>query len=162
MKNMCSMHEKLGAYHDGELDAAAQQQMEIHLSQCPSCMVELASLRAMSQLFSAVPEPRLSQISMHRLYRKADYAMEEGLLRFARVLSGIAAVILVAASAGLIYRNSYSSEPQQPQVIPVAATDTAPWVEPVIASDSDSVTIAASSPAAETYLTEAGLTNEGF
>jgi anti-sigma factor RsiW len=35
----------LSAYLDGELDAAAREQVESHLAACPICAVELESLR---------------------------------------------------------------------------------------------------------------------
>src|SRR5580698_7382453 len=121
----CDFKNKIGAYHDGELDPAVCDKVEMHLAECPVCMAELIGLKAMSQLFAAMPEPRLSQITMHRLHNRAEGAMEEGLIRYARVLSGIAACILVAASAGLIYRNISLSNIAAPAQ-PVVAVSEAP------------------------------------
>src|SRR5579862_5158352 len=101
----CNQSDKIGAYHDDELDCAARQQMEIHISQCEACAAELASLKAMTQLLS-ISQPHLSQISEHRLHNKLQSTMDEGIVKFARILSGIAAVILLASSVGLVYRNS--------------------------------------------------------
>ena len=119
-------------------------------------MAELASLKAMSQLL-LIAQPRLSQMSEHRLHNRAQRAMDEGLVRFARIVSGIAAVILVAASAGLVYRNSHMGDAGTPNNTMVASSTEVnpPWVEVPVATDNEATLIAQSSPVAVYYLSDA-------
>jgi anti-sigma factor RsiW len=160
MMTACSYSDKVGAYHDGELDPSARMQMEIHISHCRTCAAELASLKAMSQLLT-VAQPRLSQMSAHRLHNRAQMAMDEGLVRFARVVSGIAAVILVAASAGLVYRSSQAQmlspgmTPANTVAVAASTEVNPPWVEVPVATDNDATLIAESSPVAVYYLSDA-------
>jgi len=89
--------------------------------------------------------PRLSQIGLYRLHNRVDQAMEAGVLRIVRVLSAIAACVLVAGSAWLIRaREDRAVE----NTMPVAP----PWADVVEASDSPSG--AYSTPAAAWYLAD--------
>ncbi len=47
----------LGAYYDGELPEARRQQVEEHLSGCPTCRAELEELRKLSSLLQEAPAP---------------------------------------------------------------------------------------------------------
>jgi anti-sigma factor RsiW len=152
MRN-CECSEKIGPYHDGELDSTSMREVEEHLRNCPACAAELADLRAMSQWLAAAPIPRLSQMSVHRLHNKTNAAMDEGLLRFARILSGIAACVLVASSAALLHRGTQVTP--QPVVTAQASVELPPWVETAVSTDTDSSAMASSSPAAAWYLTDA-------
>ena len=42
--------EWLGAYHDGELGAAAARKIEAHLAECGACRAELEEIRRLSDL----------------------------------------------------------------------------------------------------------------
>ncbi len=90
------------------------------------------------------PSPKLSQIGLYRLHNQVDQAMEEGVLRIVRVLSAIAACVLVAGSAWLVMTRDRTVE----SVTPVAP----PWADVVEASDSPSG--AYSTPAAAWYLAD--------
>jgi anti-sigma factor RsiW len=105
---------QLHAYHDGELDAAAVQQLESHLAQCASCAAELRSLRAMSHLMrQSIPMAEISADALARLHAEVDHTMDSSLLPLARSFVGIAAVILIAATAGLwLMRPLHASAPQ--------------------------------------------------
>ena len=94
----CPFSQQLGAYHDGELDAQGRAAVERHLQQCSVCAAELAQLRALSGLFASAQQPRLSQISMHRLHRRVDVIMDEGIVRIARFTSAAAAAVLLVCS----------------------------------------------------------------
>src|SRR5271163_2413992 len=100
----CPFNEQISAFHDDEVDDAHRAEIQAHLRDCPSCAAELDRLQAMSRLLMAAPEMRLSQIGLHRLHRRVDQAMEEGLLRFVRVFNAIAACVLVAGSAWLLMK----------------------------------------------------------
>jgi len=141
----CPFNNHLEAFYDGEVDDSRRSEIEFHVRQCPSCSEELARLQAMSRMISSAPSPKLSQIGLYRLHNQVDQAMEEGVLRIVRVLSAIAACLLVAGSAWLMRtRESRAVESSMP-VAP-------PWADVVEASDSPSG--AYSTPAAAWYLAD--------
>jgi anti-sigma factor RsiW len=107
----CDFCQRLGAYYDGELDAAARAEVERHLRACGVCTDRLAQLRGMSDMFAAAPVPRLSQISMHRLHTNLDLLLDRGLLRLARVLSAVAASVLLFGSTWLVMNSATRSGP---------------------------------------------------
>jgi anti-sigma factor RsiW len=143
----CGFENKIAAYHDGELDAAQRANVEMHLSQCEDCRRALSELRAMAGLLATSEQPRLSQISRFRLHRSVDAAMEQGLLRLAWMMSGIAASVLLLGSAWLMKVND-SAQAQAPAEAP-------PWVSVSLASSRDPVVRDAASPAAQWYLADA-------
>ncbi|MGA2439826.1 MAG: hypothetical protein ABSH08_02610 [Tepidisphaeraceae bacterium] len=140
----CPTSEQLSAFHDGEIDEIRWLEIERHLRQCPLCAAELERLRTMSRLVETAPAARLSPIGLHRLHRRVNQAMEEGLLRFVRVLNTIAACLLIAGSAWLMVKTRADQTVESP--MPAAP----PWVDVV----SDSPSGAASTPAAAWYLAE--------
>ncbi|MGD0539903.1 MAG: zf-HC2 domain-containing protein [Tepidisphaeraceae bacterium] len=141
----CPFSEHLEAFYDGELDESRRSEVVSHLPQCPSCTEELGRLQAMSRMLLSGSSPRLSQIGLYRLHNRVDQAMEAGVLRIVRVLSAIAACVLVAGSAWLIRaREDRAVE----NTMPVAP----PWADVVEASDSPSG--AYSTPAAAWYLAD--------
>jgi anti-sigma factor RsiW len=140
----CPSNIRLEAYYDGELSEPDRSEIERHLPQCPSCVQELAHLQAMSRMLSSVSTPKLSQIGLYRLHNQLDQAMEEGVLRIVRVLSAIAACVLVVGSAWLVMTRDRAVE----NATPVAP----PWADVVEATDSPSG--AYSTPAAAWYLAD--------
>jgi predicted anti-sigma-YlaC factor YlaD len=54
------VHNKLGAYLDGELTRRDQIEIESHLSTCQACRNELEELRAVSHLLHASPAPEFT------------------------------------------------------------------------------------------------------
>ena len=89
---------------------------------------------------------RLSQIGLHRLHRRVDQAMEEGLLRFVRVFNAIAACVLVAGSAWLLMKT------RDDRAVENTTPAAPPWVD--VADVSDSPSGAYSTPAAAWYLAD--------
>jgi anti-sigma factor RsiW len=140
---VCPFNEQISAFHDGEVDHVRRAEIEQHLRDCPSCAAELDRLQAMSRLLMAAPSARLSQIGLHRLHRRMDQAMEEGLLRFVRVFNAVAACVLVAGSAWLLM-----------QTREVRTVETTPAAPPWVDVASDSSTGAYSTPAAAWYLAD--------
>jgi len=144
----CPSSEKLEAYYDDELAGEARLAIERHLSECAQCEAALARLRAISSAFGA-EEPKLSQISRHRLHLKVDQLLtegrtiERGLARIAWMLSGMAASVLLIGSAWL------ARAKDAPQAAPP------PWVGVAsLTSDTTDASArdAAATPAAEWYL----------
>ncbi|MGD0388765.1 MAG: zf-HC2 domain-containing protein [Tepidisphaeraceae bacterium] len=144
----CPTSEQLSAFHDGEIDEVRRVEIERHLRQCPLCGAEMERLQAISRLLGAAPAAKLLPIGLHRLHRRVDQAMEEGLLRFVRVLNTIAACVLIAGSACLMVKTRENQTVQSP--MPAAP----PWVGVDVAETSDSPSGAASTPAAAWYLAE--------
>ena len=142
----CEFKQFLMAYHDGALDEARRAQIERHLPQCPACAAELGQFRSLSRFIeTSVSLPAgLSQIARHRLHQRIDAAMDDGLLRAARIVSAIAACVLAGCSIALLRSNPISPAPP-------------PWVEVAAQTDSSagSATAEASTPAAVWYLASA-------
>src|SRR5690242_333809 len=113
----CPTIQELEAFFDGELSAARSAEIRTHLLSCAACSAELARVQAAAQLFRDAPAPRLSQISLHRLHANLETVMrgeresEQGVLRIARLLSAVAACIVVAGSLWLTHMQS--SAPKQ-------------------------------------------------
>jgi anti-sigma factor RsiW len=143
----CPTSQQLSAFHDGEVDESLRGEIEAHLRACASCAAELSKLEAMSRLFSpAGSGSRLSQIGLHRLHRRMDQAMEEGFLRFVRVLNAVAACVLVAGSAWLLMKT------RDARAVESATPAAPPWVD--VVNVSDSPTGVYSTPAAAWYLAD--------
>jgi len=142
-----TIHEQLQAYHDGELAAVEREAFERHLAACEPCNAELGRLRALSGFFAATARPRLSQIAAHRVQRRVEEMMQRGVLRVARILAAVAACVVLGGSLRLM---------QQMKKAPEAAP---PWVDVGVdvasASDADSNSRDAGTPAARWYLADA-------
>jgi anti-sigma factor RsiW len=143
---ICPFSPELEAYHDGELPPPRHQAIERHLPQCPVCVSELAELASTSELLASSPRTGLSQIALHRLHRKVDDLMEEGMLRLIRVLSAVAASVLVVGSAWLVRGHQSAVENSAP-IAP-------PWADVAMSSDLETSSGAYSTPAAAWYLAD--------
>jgi predicted anti-sigma-YlaC factor YlaD len=98
----CEQNHLLSAYLDGELSAADAQRVDEHLASCPACSAELDDLRAVGRLMGMARQSKLGEPSddvmdrlrmhVHQLVDTSDY----GLLRIARLFSGLAATVLIA------------------------------------------------------------------
>jgi anti-sigma factor RsiW len=141
--SQCTISQQLGLYLDGELDARGRATVERHLQECAPCRAELADLSAISRLIAQAPQPRLSQISLHRLHARTDAVMEEGLVRLARIMQAVAASVLIAGSAWLM------------RAAPVTQTPAQASVATVIPAAWDTRTEETATPAAAFYLADA-------
>lgn len=92
----CQYESRLDAYHDGELDAAASQQVEQHVAACETCARRLADLRAVSAAMAAYdPGPDITPLELARLHQTLEDADTGSLLRFSTVLATMAASVLI-------------------------------------------------------------------
>ncbi len=134
------------------MDAARATTVEEHIRQCPACAAELAQLRSMSQWFAEgadSPSLGLSQMSLHRLYAKTtEKTLDLGVLRAARWVSAMAAMVLVASGAWLMQIKS----PQAPAMTAQTPIATPPWVDVAVASYTESSSLDTNTPAAAWYL----------
>jgi anti-sigma factor RsiW len=144
----CTFSQQLGAYHDGELDAIRRGEVERHLAQCADCATALRQMQSMSGWLADAPAPHLSQISLRRVHRRVESVMDEGLLWTARVLSGIAAAVLIVGSIWLVHMGG------APRSTTAQVSTTPPWAGIPASSDAEMTTIATNTPAAQWYLAE--------
>ncbi len=115
MIQMCPNIPQISAYHDGELSGARREQIEQHLRVCPQCAAELEELRRLSrQLAEAAPRPALSIEAARRLHDHVDELTDRSVLHFAEILSGLAAVVMLAASLWTARPASVAAEPAAP------------------------------------------------
>jgi len=98
----CDQSHLLSPYLDGELPAAKAVMVRDHLAACAECAAEAEGLRAVGQLMgmarrSNIGEPSAQVMDRLRLHvqgliETSDY----GLLRIARLFTGLAASVLIA------------------------------------------------------------------
>lgn len=99
----CQYENELDAYHDGELSDQRRVTFEQHLAACPSCTSELAQMRRLTSLISAVPKRALPAAAREDLYALAPAVGEGVYLRIAEWTTALAASVLIAASVWLFY-----------------------------------------------------------
>ena len=96
----CDQTHLLSPYLDGELSPAEGDRVRAHVADCPACAAELDGLRAVGRLLSAArtgypadADEVMARLRLHvaDLVESAD----AGLLRIARVFTGVAASVLV-------------------------------------------------------------------
>jgi anti-sigma factor RsiW len=104
--NGCMFHPYIGPYHDGELDAETRERLESHLSICPRCAGELASLRGLSdRIASAVCRPDAESAAFQRIHAAIDQAADRNsgrqFMRTAGLLMALAASLLLVSGVWL-------------------------------------------------------------
>jgi len=98
----CEQNHLLSAYLDGELPAAEVERVSEHLATCPACAAEADELRALGRLMGMARRSDLGLPSddvMGRLREHVGQLVETteyGLLRIARLFTGLAATVLIA------------------------------------------------------------------
>jgi anti-sigma factor RsiW len=98
----CHEVENLSLFLDGELSAAEATRVQQHVTTCAGCAAELDELRAMTRLLSAarsssmggMPDEAMDRLRLH--VQGLIESTDAGLLRIARVFTGLAASILIA------------------------------------------------------------------
>ena len=133
----CPYTGQIGAHLDGELPADERRAVEAHLAgpSCAACAREMGEVRSLKALFAAAEYPALAGGSVERLHDRAEWLFERGTLRIARLLSGIAACLLIAGSLWLSQSKpphadmraevqpSSASYPQADPLIPAELTE---------------------------------------
>ena len=132
---VCEYSTQLSPYLDGELDADQRMVVEGHVRNCVACEVELRELRGLSRIFAAATGPFLSFKALARLHGHISEVEDEqeqadrtarGVLRITRVLTGIAACLLVAGSLWLS-RSRQQSPAESPTRVAEVPSTPAPW-----------------------------------
>lgn len=108
----CSSIPLVSAYYDGELSLARRAEFARHLASCSECMAELEELKNLSEAIAtrSLPPP-LSGEGLSRLHHHVDELTDRSLLRFAELLSGIAAAVLITALIWVAKPVRVSAEP---------------------------------------------------
>jgi anti-sigma factor RsiW len=165
------IREWLGAYLDGELNADRRAWVEDHLATCPACQAEMRSLRALSDLLHADPEPvfahdrrPLPVFSARRVEREGVY--RPGALRWVPlVLFGLWAFLQAAVLAsGLLLLGQAFFPLAAPAIFPGdASLLPLSWVDMLLTffgmgSLPAALASAAASPALKLLLLEIGIT----
>ncbi len=135
---VCEYSSQLGPYLDGELNAGQCTVLETHLRDCGDCDAELNELRGLSRLFAVAAGPFLSAGALAQFHHRVSELEDDQeqaertayrVLRITRILTGIAACLLVAGSLWLV-----RSREQAPTASPTkfveltpATTTQAPW-----------------------------------
>lgn len=99
----CSYISSIGAYHDGELRGDRLAEVERHLAGCARCAGELEELRALTRAIAADAVPGMSAQVMSELHDHVEeLTSERSDYRFAQLLSGIAAAVLIGVGGWLL------------------------------------------------------------
>ncbi len=134
----CPLDSQLDAYCDGELPSDQRAEIERHLETCAACTAQIEQIHGLSRAFAESTPPRLSQIGLHRLHARLDLLVDRGFIRLARVLSGVAASVLLFGTAWLVTHSrtptpapkpvDYSLMDWEEQSAPVAEPTPADWI----------------------------------
>jgi len=101
----------VGAYHDGELPEDRRIELERHLPGCEQCLAELDDLRQLSHMLASEHRPSMASAAAARFHRHVDAMTERSLVRFAELLSGVAAAVLLAAGVWSVQTSEVVAEP---------------------------------------------------
>jgi anti-sigma factor RsiW len=108
----CGFESRLDAFHDGELSAAERARVAEHVAGCASCGAALQQMQQMSLLLGSRREDVSTKVSAGELARlhaavdrqimRSRFQVDPSFWRTAGVLSGLAASVLIVASAWLM------------------------------------------------------------
>ncbi len=110
----CENQQQLSAYHDGELPAALEAEMQNHLRQCPACREELRRLQAMSAMLASASDDQAPPEAMARWKRSVRPARNRTVMRMTEMLSAAAAAILLVCSTMLWQQHSTPAGANKP------------------------------------------------
>lgn len=94
----CPFLNQLSAYHDGELDEAAREQVKQHLLTCPACREELTQLVSLSRLLEENLAFDISPATIAAVHERVDRQPSLGLQHWAEASAAVAATILLVCS----------------------------------------------------------------
>jgi len=128
----CDQTQHVQAYYDSEMIPADRAAFELHLRNCPACVLELDDFRRLSSHLAGASIPSLSKDALSRLHGVADVAEERGVLRLAEWLTAAAAAVLLIGVMGLFrHDNTHASAPDTWEQAAIAyPTDHDPTVGP--------------------------------
>src|SRR5262245_60097146 len=98
----CPQISSISAYHDGELNDTRRADVEAHLKNCAECAAELVELRRLSGLIAGEAVMAIPPEFTRKLHGQVDEMTDSSVLRFAQILSGIAAVLMIGVGGWLL------------------------------------------------------------
>jgi anti-sigma factor RsiW len=137
----CEYSARLDGYHDDELSDADARALKVHLDTCDSCRETLAELAEIRDAFRRLPEETMSSAALARAHAAAEASAEPlgsqadlSVTRFALLLTGLAASVMIIATAWL----QTTPEASLSQPVAVVETSAAPeWERVAITLDVD-------------------------
>lgn len=93
----CDQTTLVNRYADGEMSPEEAVAFESHLAGCDACAAELANIRSLSRRLDRWQTPELSAEGLKRMHRAIAVVQSRRVNRFAAALSGIAAMLALAA-----------------------------------------------------------------
>jgi anti-sigma factor RsiW len=118
----------LEAYVDGDLPAAEEERVGVHLDSCPSCAAELALARAIQSELRSLPLPDCPPEVLEKVRRAGRYKV----LSFARPerqpprpwrLAGAAALLAAAAGLSVFFLPPFLNDEPSPEEVARAAEE---------------------------------------
>jgi anti-sigma factor RsiW len=107
----CNFQPRLDAFFDGEMNAVDHATFRKHLENCSECSAALMQMERMSQVFAGMREQAAEDVQpdeISRLHAAVDREMQRSAFkvdrsfwRTAGLISGLAASVLIVASAWL-------------------------------------------------------------
>jgi hypothetical protein len=130
----CDVQSQLSAYHDGELDCESADVVQAHLKICAPCRRELAELDKITRLFAGKRQTQMLPLELARLHlnlspsaqQSSGELAETEFLRTAKMLSALAASILIISFVWLTEIPSRHAAALSPGVAVVPASDLRP------------------------------------
>jgi anti-sigma factor RsiW len=108
----CEFESRLDGFHDGELGADEQARVAEHVAKCPACGAALEQMRRMSALLASgrgdgsadVSADEIARLhaAVDREMKRSRFQVDRSFWRTAALLSGLAASVLIVASAWLM------------------------------------------------------------
>jgi len=102
----CNLNEKAGAYLDGALNAAERKEFDAHLANCAECSAEVSRLNRLSRFIASAEIPSPDDLVVKFRRRKSN---QKRLVRFATILTGVAAAIVLITTLSMILNPSDST-----------------------------------------------------
>ena len=115
----CPFTKQLGIYYDNELSDSEMSEFEQHLRSCDDCQQQLEQLEKLSLLIKPAANTPLPPAVTDRLHTKIDHYSTSVIRNMARIMTSIAATILITCSVLLWQKwnsgNQYKPAPQWEQ-----------------------------------------------
>jgi anti-sigma factor RsiW len=116
----------LGAYFDGELDAAGRATVEAHLRDCPACARQIELLAGAAKVLRDYPFHDITALERARLHQAVEnVAVDRPIWRIGGAMGLIAASILIVGLAWL--RAIPATMSAAPNAGSVAVAPAQPW-----------------------------------
>lgn len=108
----CPFSTRISALYDGELSGSDRAEIEQHLKQgCGVCQSELDAIAELAAWVRMESPLAMDAVAMDRLHGHVESMVDRSMLRFAQLLSGVAAALLIGACGWLWGQSSHQTVP---------------------------------------------------